>query len=452
MSDQAHAQALDYLALQLSIRDRVEIVRVLCHSHPDHLTALVRDLVSAYEPIIRHVHNAVDLSATVYDFEVFLRDTIRLAKLPDPSARSSKSQQQSAQQPPTVGDFVQLLKKHQSSSHRFLHQVAKNDKELTGWFFDYAKAAATNFKQQDPQVAGQPPKGAGDLTGPLQDLYSALPSTKQKQLLPILDRQSAYLGSLHAASAARLRDVIRSPASHPPALNASSSSANNTRPSTPTTGTTSKDTSRAPSPTNTNSTGPSRTSSVRRKIQHHKESTAQTQNKSRTQTQTATNPGPGAYLARWQSLLDGTLLTPREAEGGNVRGGGGGGGVVAAGGKQKQGTRKEEPHTGGSKHAHEAGPVQTHGAPTNINNSDSNRKPTANLLCSDDDSDDNDDSDIFEEALEQLSLNELEVNKDDDDKEDDEDEKVTRKPDVSPVVEALGKAYREMLGTRGCWW
>lgn len=65
MKEDSHKLALDYLSCKLSIRDRTEIVRVSCHNHPDHVTALVRTIVNAYEPVIRHMHNAVDLADTM---------------------------------------------------------------------------------------------------------------------------------------------------------------------------------------------------------------------------------------------------------------------------------------------------------------------------------------------------------------------------------------------------
>jgi len=62
----------------------------------------------------------VDLSDTVSDFEAFLGDMLKISKIQDETSI------------PTVGDFVALLKKHQYSCHKFLHQVCKNGKELTG--------------------------------------------------------------------------------------------------------------------------------------------------------------------------------------------------------------------------------------------------------------------------------------------------------------------------------
>lgn len=76
LSPPQHEKAMEYLSLQLAIRDRTEIVRVMCKRNPDILTAAVRQGVEAYTPMIRHVHQAVNLSDTLWDFERFLTDML----------------------------------------------------------------------------------------------------------------------------------------------------------------------------------------------------------------------------------------------------------------------------------------------------------------------------------------------------------------------------------------
>ena len=223
MTDVQHEKALEYLLLQLSIRDRTEIVRVLCKSNPDHLTTAIREAVTAYEPIIRQVHEAVDLSGTVWDFEQFMNDMIRMSK---PAKKDSK--------PPSVEDYVKLLHTHQASTHRFLHQVAKNGKEVTKWFKDFVIEASSNFRAADgPEKT--PIKDA------LQKSVEELKSEDQDAVRKELDSYSKYLDALHASSAARIKDVIAN--------------------------------------------------------------------------KTSTAYGPGAYLARWQDLLDSTEITPDKQTG-----------------------------------------------------------------------------------------------------------------------------------------
>lgn len=369
-----HKQAQDYLAVQLSIRDRDQIIKVLCHSSPDQLTQTVRDVVSAYEPIIRHVHEAVDLSATVGDLEYFIKDMIRLSKAPErtkPSAFRGRSSSKESKPVPTVGDFVQLLKKHQGASHRFVHQCAKNGKEVTSWFHEYAKDAASQFRRSPDAAKSDSTSsssGAGSLTVPIQQLFSSLPKEKREFFLPVLDAHALYLSKAAAASTIRFRTVVSTPPSHNPALQTPLGS----RASSPAPGS---------SPTSRNHS-----------------STPSTPIKAVMES----DPGPGAYLARWQNLLDGTEITPG-AQGGRVRHAGDGSVLKAS----------------------RAGA----GAP------ELQRSSSSQSLQSK--ADDTEDDEAFEDAHESLDELGLEAG-----------DKV-EKPDVRPIVEALGKGFRVVLGKIG---
>lgn len=241
MSDEQHTLALEYLCLQLGIRDRKEIIDVLCHHNPDHLTIAIRDGVSAYEPMIRQIHQAVDLSATVADFQAFMDDMIKLSKQDKGTSGHPI--------PPSVEDFVTLLHNHQNSSHKFLHQVVKNSKEISQWFLDYCHKGATYF-QQDNTTSKATPK----LSEALVSAYSKLEAEKQSKIRAELDAHSKYLSELHSSSASRIKDVINNDASV---------------------------------------------------------KTDQKKKKSKS----GTPYGPGAYLARWQQLLDCTLITPAKQHG-----------------------------------------------------------------------------------------------------------------------------------------
>lgn len=231
LSETQHSKALEYLSLQLAIRDRDEITRVLCHSNPDHLTQAVRDGVNAYEPMIRQVHQAVDLSATVGDFQAFMDDMIKLTK-PD-----KKSTNDTAAKSPSVEDYVKLLHTHMGASHRFLHQVAKNGKEVTRWFNDYVHVAAKDFRTKDAQH----PDHTTGVYPSLSAAFASLSQDDQAAVRTEIDAFATYLDALHEASGQRIKDVIA----------------------------------------NTSSTA----------------------------------YGPGAYLARWQDLLDSTPITPVTAKG-----------------------------------------------------------------------------------------------------------------------------------------
>ena len=206
MSEQQYKISLDYLALQLAIRDREEIVKVLCHHQPDLLTASVEDLVKVYEPIIRALHNAIDLSAGMSDLQSFLHDLVEMSQL---TGKSTEKQAIS------VEDYVRLLKKHQGSSHRFVHQALKNGKELSEWYLGYAKHAAEQYRQKSNDVhplTDSPEDGdagAGDLTNQLSDLCSALSDKDRSTVYGELDEHAKYLRSLNRESQRRLKMVLR---------------------------------------------------------------------------------------------------------------------------------------------------------------------------------------------------------------------------------------------------
>lgn len=236
LNETQHAKALEYLSLNLAVRDRSKIVKVLCQRNPDHLTAAIRDGVDAYTPMIRHVHQAVNLSDTIWDAERFVTDMLKISK---PSG--SKGQEKA----PSVEDFVDLLHRHQGSTHKFLHQVAKNGKEVTGWWNEYVHMAAAQFKRDEkpPPTSSIVPeeKVAGGAQKAMESAFTQLPSGDQEAIKAELAAYSKYLGDLHASSASRIAAVIK---------------------------------------------------------------------------RTHTTPyGPGAYLARWQHLMDTTVVTPAKVKG-----------------------------------------------------------------------------------------------------------------------------------------
>lgn len=236
LTEAQHTNALEWLALQLSIRDRQEIVRVLCHRNPDHLTAAINNAADAYTPMIRQVHQAVNLADTMWDFERFVTDMLKMSKPSGPKGE---------EKPPTVEDYVELLHRHQSSSHKFLHQVAKNGKEVLSWWSDYAHDVRSQFRSDVSPAASEaviPDKmSTGDLQDWLQKSFNDLGDADKKAVRGEIDAYAKYLDALHKASASRIASVIKKSKSTP--------------------------------------------------------------------------YGPGAYLARWQNLLDETLITPGQKSG-----------------------------------------------------------------------------------------------------------------------------------------
>lgn len=262
LSEHQHSVAMEYLSTYLSIRDREELTKVLCKSNPDVLTSTIRDAVAGMDPVIRAIHNAVDLSGTVTDAEAFITDLIKTAKPKKKSGLRSREPSKSrpsspdpasildheASDAPTVEDFVQLLRKHAPSMHKFLHQVTKNAPDLAQDYLVYAKRIFSEFRvderAQEAEARGE--GGAGNMTLPLQSLFETLSKEKQDELKELLDKHENHLTNLKSTSQTRLESIMR--------------------------------------PTSS-------------------------------QNGKGTTHGPGMYLSRWNALLDSTLISPATIHG-----------------------------------------------------------------------------------------------------------------------------------------
>lgn len=221
LSEAQHAHALDYLSIQLSIRDRDHLSKIICYQQPDLITQAVRDFVAAYTEILRKVHATVDLSANLTAFELFMADFVKLStrglKATGPSTRpqTPESSVDSELSAPSVVDFIKLLKKHQGAAHRFLHEVAKKSPEVTQLYRDYIHSAAAHFRSASHDAEGKTDQslaqlhsGAGTMTGRLQEMFSKLSEESRHAVLDALDNRAAYLFALYCASRDRMRSAL----------------------------------------------------------------------------------------------------------------------------------------------------------------------------------------------------------------------------------------------------
>lgn len=277
LTERQHGIAMEFYGTCLSIRDREELTKILCKLQPDLLTSAIRDLVAAFDPVIRAVHNAVDLSGTVTDAENFLTDLIKVSKPKKANGNGSRTGSRensrssspthapaaAADQPgnshshiPTVEDYVRLLRKHMPSSHKFFHQVCKNAPDLANQYREYATTVLSEFRADEAtrSAAEKGQGGAGNMSAPLQALFSTLPAQKQDELKKLIDQHERHLNHLKHASHSRLKSIMTS--------------------------------SRPSSSESTNKPPPHA---------HHARGSIH---------------GPGMYLSRWHSLLDSTYITP----------------------------------------------------------------------------------------------------------------------------------------------
>lgn len=201
-SEYQHKLALEYLAIQLAIRDREELIDGLCRHSPDLLTSSIRTVIPAYDPIIRGLHQAYDLSGGVSDLETFLNDLINVSTVKTKSGEAK---------PPSVEDFCRLLQRHQGSSHRFIHQVLMNNKDLAQQYYNYAVHAAKQYGQEtergiDDESCGT--AAAGDFTPHLETLFSSLSEADRAKALGEIDKHAEYLFTLTHSSAQCMKTVI----------------------------------------------------------------------------------------------------------------------------------------------------------------------------------------------------------------------------------------------------
>ena len=204
MSEAQQKLALEYLAIELAIRDREELVRVFCHSSPDLFTSSIRAIVPAYDQVIRALHNAADLSDGVSDFEAFLNDLIKVSTIQGKAKGSHNT--------PSVEDYCHLLRKHQGSSHKFIHQVLKNSKELYEWYQEYGVHAAEQYRQEkalDIESKGTGAAAAGDFTEHLRDLISSLTEEDRATITEEVDLHANYLSSLNDESTRSMTTIVR---------------------------------------------------------------------------------------------------------------------------------------------------------------------------------------------------------------------------------------------------
>jgi len=211
-----HEEALKYLGLSSSLRDREQLSRIICKSQPDLLTQTIREGVYAYDPIIRKVHQAVDLSASCWDLEEFLRDFFNLfdkdteTPINEETATNIEDYVDKANlKMVSVEDIAAVLRKHQASLHKYLHQMAKNGGDVTEQYREYVKNAAANFRVQDEDVTADPSNiPSSVLTAHLTSLVHELPSDTRPRVLDALDSYSAYLTALSSVSYDRLSATL----------------------------------------------------------------------------------------------------------------------------------------------------------------------------------------------------------------------------------------------------
>ena len=255
LTDAQHSQLIEYYSAQLAVRDRERIIDALCRQSPDYTTAVIKDLLATFDPMIRTIHENLDLRKHLGNLEKLLTDLIKTSKPKTPSA-GGKSKNAAAV-PPSVDDYVDLLRRNRYMLFDYLHDVAKGCPELMETWRAWAKGAVLAFQRagtDDDKTRKNPPDSdshelsAGCMDNDLQKLFDAIPAESRKKALAEVDAHAEYIRKLEEISDQRMQRILDGPAAQDLFV-----------------------------------------------VDHMS--------------------GPGMYLSQWQSLLDETLITPETKQG-----------------------------------------------------------------------------------------------------------------------------------------
>ncbi|UNI16416.1 hypothetical protein JDV02_002849 [Purpureocillium takamizusanense] len=247
LTEEQHARCLEYYSALLSVRDREAIAAALCKQAPDLFTQAIKDLVAAYDPMIRSVHARVDIKEHLDGAQGFIDDFIRASK-PTKDAGAATTTERLA----GVDEYVELLRRNKGLLYRCVSAVASRCDDVWADLREWTKAAVRKFRKDEDEDGD----ARRSMEARLRDMFADLEGEEtRRRVLQAIDAHAAYLTTLNDLSSARLQLLV---------------------------------TTAAAAATN-----------------DHEASSADLSS-----TGAAMMEGPGVYLARWQALLDDTLITP----------------------------------------------------------------------------------------------------------------------------------------------
>jgi len=228
LSADHHRQLLEYYYALLAIRDREEITKSLCRQNPDLFTQAIRDLAAAFDHMIRAIHENVDLREHVTAAENFITDFINTSR---PKKRASSSIPGTTEasietQAPSVEDYVGLLRRNRQSLYNWLHQIATQCPQVRDDFRAWCKDAVKVFRQNQrrasslsvsmpnseerpgSEVNARRRGAAGALSSNLQALFTSLPTATRGPVLAAIDVHATYLTSLETSSLERMQHIL----------------------------------------------------------------------------------------------------------------------------------------------------------------------------------------------------------------------------------------------------
>ncbi|KAH0598093.1 hypothetical protein MHUMG1_04465 [Metarhizium humberi] len=193
LTEAQHAQCLEYYSALLSVRDRDSITGAICRQPPDMFTQAIKDVVAAYEPMIRTVHSRVDLREHFDAFQVFLEEFIR-------ASRPKKPHGSAEEKLASVEDYVDLLMKHRRLLYKWIHAVASQCPDIWESLRTWGNDMIVRFRK--------PPNPSSDIHFVLGKLFTTLEPDTQSQVLQAINSHAAYLDTVNAISHARMQYLV----------------------------------------------------------------------------------------------------------------------------------------------------------------------------------------------------------------------------------------------------
>ena len=262
-SSDYHSTLLTYLSNLLSVRDRTTIADALANTTPDLLSTAVRDMVDAWEPILRTLHQNLDIRVYMENSQQFMDDFLTCAKIKE------------GKPAPTVGEFAAMLNRQRPWLFEWLQSAGAKCPELAQEFRQWAKSSARMCmrSKQEQEFCDQVTK-----------LWEGLAETRRAEIGGVLDKHADRLDSMKQSSRIRLQKVVDSMGS-----------------STVTD-------ALATAPSSSISSGANTAPTLSRTMKRLGLSRSNTM-ATPTPSSTTTTPGPGVFLLKAQALLDETPIT-----------------------------------------------------------------------------------------------------------------------------------------------
>lgn len=197
LTESQHAQCLEYYSALLSVRDRDCITAALCRQPPDLFTQAVKDVVAAYDPIIRTIHSHTNLRQHMESLQEFISDFLKV----------SIPKKEGGNEPKLVAveDYVALIRRHRAPLHRFLHDVAKNCPDVR----DNMKTWSSNSMAAFRQTASDSDPKQSNMGKALTELYASLDVAAQPEILEAINSHASYLSTLKSLSDAKFQYIVK---------------------------------------------------------------------------------------------------------------------------------------------------------------------------------------------------------------------------------------------------